>query len=114
MLAQPAVAAGTSGMNDAPGTRWPLICLALAAGVATAFQVGKFAPALPLMEGELELSRLAGGWLSSVFALVGAFGSVGVGLLAGRMSGARDHGGFGHLLGPGVLRRICSGCLRRG
>jgi predicted MFS family arabinose efflux permease len=92
-----------------PGARtdWGIVFLAIFAGIATSFQIGKFAPALPLMQGDLGLSLLASGWLSSLIAVIGAFGALFVGILIGRFSGlAGLAAGLIILTGGGVLGSI--------
>jgi len=68
-------------------TDWPLVLMILGAGMISAFQVGKAPPSLPLIRAEQGLSLVAGGWILSVFNLIGALG----GLLAGTAAGRLGH-----------------------
>ena len=70
-------------------TRWDIVGLALAAGYVVGFQVGKVPPALPMLEDELGLSRVAAGLVASSFYGVGAVLGVLGGLLADRLGPAR-------------------------
>ena len=66
-------------------TRWDIVGLALAAGYVVGFQVGKVPSALPMLEDELGLSRVAAGLVASSFYGVGAVLGVLGGLLADRL-----------------------------
>ena len=70
-------------------TRWDIVGLALAAGYVVGFQVGKVPPALPMLEDELGLSRVAAGLVASSFYGVGAVLGVLGGPLADRLGPAR-------------------------
>jgi len=67
-----------AGVN-ATRTAWPVIGLAVLAGVVTAVQLGKVPPALPALRAELELGLVTAGWVASMFSLCGAL----LGLVAG-------------------------------
>ena len=59
-------------------SRWDIVGLALIAGYIVGLQVGKVPPALPLLEDELGLPRVAAGLVASSFYGVGAvFGVLG-------------------------------------
>ena len=65
-------------------SNWPIILLAVAAGVITAMQVGKVLPALPIIAEDLELSRFMAGLVASMFFVFGAVIGVAVGGLVDR------------------------------
>jgi predicted MFS family arabinose efflux permease len=54
------------------------------AGVAAALQVGKAAIATPLLEADLGLDLLSIGWLTAVFAILGAVGGIPAGAVVSR------------------------------
>ncbi|MDC6171000.1 MFS transporter [Paucibacter sp. XJ19-41] len=70
---------------DAP-TRsdWRAVWLVVAAGVASAFQLGKVAIAAPQLQAELGLSLAMLGGLGATFAVLGALGGVAAGSLVAR------------------------------
>ncbi|MDE0045348.1 MAG: MFS transporter [bacterium] len=69
-------------------TRWDIVALALSAGYIVGMQVGKVPPALPMLQAELDLSRVIAGLVASSFYGIGAVFGVACGLLIDR-SGAR-------------------------
>ena len=70
-------------------TRWDIVGLALAAGYIVGLQVGKVPPALPMLQDELGLPRVAAGLVASSFYGIGAvFGVLG-GLLTDRLGPTR-------------------------
>ena len=42
-------------------TRWDIVAIAFAAGYMVGMQVGKVPPALPMLQAELDLSRVIAG-----------------------------------------------------
>jgi MFS family permease len=66
-------------------TRWPIVALAFAAGIAGAMQVGKVPPALTLIRNDLGLSLVAAGWVASLFNLIGATAGMLTGVVADRL-----------------------------
>ena len=52
------------------------------AGIATAFQVGKAPPVLPMLRTELNMSLFLAGWVLSAFNILGAFSSAATGAAA--------------------------------
>lgn len=77
-------------INDSPSdTRWALVALAVGAGVVTAFHIGKAPPALPLIRAELGLGPVMGGWVISVFSVIGATLALGAGSIADRVGHRR-------------------------
>lgn len=76
-------------MTSIERTRWPIVVLAFAAGIAAAMQVGKVPPALPSIRGELGLSLVATGWVASLFNAIGATAGALTGLVADRLGRRR-------------------------
>ena len=70
-------------------TRWGQVWLLVAAGVVVAWQVGKAPPALPLIRAELGLGLTAGGWVLSIFSVVGVTAGVVAGTVADRLGHRR-------------------------
>jgi MFS family permease len=66
-------------------TRWSIVALAFAAGIACAMQVGKVPPALPLIRAELGLSLVAAGWVASLFNAIGSAAGMLTGVVADRL-----------------------------
>lgn len=80
-----------------------MVLLILFAGSVGAAQLGKLPGALPAMRGDLGFGLVAAGWLISTIVLIGAVGSIGVGMIGDR---------FGHrrmLLSGAAL--VCAGSL---
>lgn len=69
-------------------TDWPAVWVVVAAGVASAFHLGKVAIVVPQLQAELGLSLGMVGGLGATFAVVGALGGVVAGALVARAS---DH-----------------------
>ena len=69
-------------MADTVRTRWGIIFLALAAGIISAFHLGKAPPALPLMRPELGLGLIAAGWVVTTFNFVAMCTGMVIGLFA--------------------------------
>ena len=74
-------------MSDSIKTRWPIVIVAVLAGVVGALQVGKAPPVLDLLDAEFDLSLSVAGWVLSTVALTGAC----IGLLAGGISDRVGH-----------------------
>lgn len=72
-----------AGAAPAP-TRWDVVLMALGAGVLAGFQVGKVPPALPVLRSALGFDLVTAGWLTSLYAAIGAVVAVAVGLLSDR------------------------------
>ncbi len=70
-------------------TRWDIVGLALAAGYIVGLQVGKVPPALPILQDELGMTRVAAGLVASSFYGIGAVLGVPGGLLADRLGPMR-------------------------
>ena len=51
-------------------TSWPLVIVAVIAGFVTAFNIGKIAPTLPLIQSDLGLSLAQSGWVVSSFSIL--------------------------------------------
>ena len=52
-------------------TRWGATAAVLAAGVVSAFQIGKLPASLPVLRDDLELGLVAAGWVISTISVVG-------------------------------------------
>jgi MFS family permease len=83
-------------MNDSPGakrsllaTPWPIVGLAIAAGIVGAFQVGKAAMALPALRADLDIGLVAAGWVLAIFNLIGVAAGMVIGALIGRWGDRR-------------------------
>jgi MFS family permease len=63
--------------------------MAVGAGVAAAFQVGKAPIALPMIRGEMALDLSQAAWILSIFALMGAAAGSGMGTLVTRLGSRR-------------------------
>ena len=61
----------------------------IASGVAASLHVGKVPPALPALREELALGLVAGGWVASIFNLIGATLGIASGLAADRLGARR-------------------------
>ncbi len=72
-------------MNAADKTRWGIVFLAVAAGIAGGLQVGKVPPALPALRDSLDLGLIAGGLVHSMFNAVSALLGIMAGITADRM-----------------------------
>ncbi|WP_417770021.1 MFS transporter [Stappia sp.] len=68
---------------------WSPILLVVAAGVASAIQVGKAPAVLSAIQADLGLSLAAVAWLMSAFAVTGALAGLPVGFLADRIGAKR-------------------------
>ena len=75
--------------RTAATTRWVVVGVMIASGVAASLHVGKVPPALPALRDELGLSLVAAGWVASIFNLVGATLGVASGLIADRIGARR-------------------------
>jgi MFS family permease len=83
-------------MNDSSGadrsllaTPWPIVGLAIAAGIVGAFQVGKAAMALPALRADLGIGLVAAGWVLAIFNLIGVAAGMMIGALIGRWGDRR-------------------------
>lgn len=72
-----------------PGTRWAVVLLLCAAGVAVAFQIGKAPAALPLVRADLGLGLVTAGWVISMFNVIGTLLGMVIGALADRLGHRR-------------------------
>jgi len=69
-------------------TRWDIVWLAVGAGIACAFQVGKMPVSIPLLRAELDMSLVGAGIAVSMFNLIACLIGLTAGALAD-MAGAR-------------------------
>ncbi len=70
-------------------TRWLVVSVMIASGVAAALHVGKVPPAIPELRDELGLGLVAAGWVASIFSLIGATLGIASGLAADRLGARR-------------------------
>lgn len=82
--------------EPAAATRWFVVSVMIASGIAAALHVGKVPPALPALRDELGLGLVAAGWVASIFSLIGATLGIASGLAADRLGARR-------VLGAGLL-----------
>src|SRR5947209_7473754 len=73
----------------AAATRWPVVSLAVAAGMVGACQIGKAAIALPALRADLGLGLAAAGWVLSIFNVIGVFAGMALGAVIGRWGDRR-------------------------
>ena len=60
-------------------TRWTIVTLAVVAGIAVGFAVGKVPPAMAIISADFGLGKVTAGWLASIFFAFGAGFGVGFG-----------------------------------
>lgn len=77
------------GPHDADATRWAAVAAVMAAGLAIALNVGKVPVALPAMRGELGLTLVQAGWVSSTLTTVSLTAAALVGMWLGRLGALR-------------------------
>lgn len=91
-------------------TQWAVVAAAVLGGIVAALHVGKVPPALPLIQTELGLDLVAGGFVVSVFNVLGMVLALVVGATADRLGRGRlVTGGFLCLLIGGVLGAFAEG-----
>src|SRR5882724_9602459 len=73
----------TTIADRSAATPWPVIALAVAAGMVGACQVGKAAVALPALRADLGMGLGAAGWVLSIFNLIGVFAGMALGAVIG-------------------------------
>lgn len=76
-------------MTASENTRWPVIAVVVLCAVVGASNVGKLAPALPDLRADLDMDLITGGWVASVFAIVGLVLGIASGLVGDRFGAAR-------------------------
>ena len=76
-------------MTEPVRTSWSAVFLAVGAGVAVAFQVGKAPIALPFIRNEIGLGLSAAAWILSIFALLGATAGASMGGIVTRLGARR-------------------------
>ena len=75
--------------EPAAATRWFVVGVMIASGVAASLHVGKVPPAIPELRDELGLGLVAAGWVASIFNLIGATLGIASGLAADRLGARR-------------------------
>ncbi len=94
----------SSSAAPSAGTQWPVVLVAVAAGIVVALHLGKVPPALPVLRQSLDLDMVQGGFLVSVFNLLGMVVAILVGAAADRL-------GRGRLVTAGFLALAAGGGL---
>lgn len=85
-------------------TDWGIVTLVVLAGTLGAMQIGKAAPALPLIREELGIGMITAGWVASVITLTGAITGIATGVIADRL-------GYRRVLMIGILALIVGSLL---
>ncbi|MPZ36978.1 MAG: MFS transporter [Rhizobiales bacterium] len=67
-------------------TRWGAVFVLVLAGVITAFQIGKAAIAVPVLQRELTLTLVAASWIVGAYGLIGAVAGLPAGILSSLLS----------------------------
>ena len=75
--------------QPATATRWVVVSVMIASGVAASLHVGKVPPAIPALRDELDLGLVVAGWVASIFNLIGATLGIASGLAADRLGARR-------------------------
>ena len=75
--------------EHAAATRWVVVSVMIASGVAASLHVGKVPPALPALREELDLGLVTAGWIASIFNLIGATLGIASGFAADRLGARR-------------------------
>lgn len=91
-------------------TLWPAVALVTLAGAMASAHVGKLPPSMPLIRAEMGFSLVAGGFLLSLFNVLGMVVAVLFGGLADRLGRARLVGaGFLCLMAGGAMGALAPG-----
>jgi cyanate permease len=69
---------------------WPVVALAILAGITAAAHVGKAPPALPLLRAELDLTIVQAGWVVSMIAAMAMASGMVAGIVADRIGHRRQ------------------------
>src|SRR3954468_7548046 len=72
-------------MTLADRTRWPVVLITVAGGIVAALHVGKIFPALPAIRSDLDLDLVQGGFVVSMFYVLGMALGLVVGVTADRL-----------------------------
>ena len=80
-----------TGQREKPrtSTRWTIVAIAVVAGIAVGFAVGKVPPAMAVISADVGLGKVTAGWLAAIFFAFGAGFGVLTGMVGGRI-GARN------------------------
>ena len=82
--------------DDQPTDRF-VVALAVAAGIAAGFQIGKVPPSIASIQASFDADLVTMGWIISVFNLVAVFFGIASGIVADRL-GSRNLVSFGVLV----------------
>ncbi|MBM3558126.1 MAG: MFS transporter, partial [Alphaproteobacteria bacterium] len=69
-------------MTPPSKTNWPLVALAVGAGMAASFQIGKVPPSLPVLREAFALDMVGAGWVASLFSGTAALFGIAAGAIA--------------------------------
>ncbi len=95
--------ANTAGPFSPAPTHWTVVALTIAAGVVTAFQLGKVAVALGDLRVDLGFGLVVAGWVISIFNLIGVAGGMPAASIVGRFGDLRSAVGGLVAIGIGSL-----------
>ena len=70
-------------------TRWSIVTVAVLAGILGGMQIGKVAPAIPVIRADLGLDLIGAGWVASLFTASGAVLGALIGASADRLGPRR-------------------------
>ena len=70
-------------------TRWSIVLLVVAGGVLATMQIGKAAPALPMIRDEFGIGMVTAGWVASIVTLTGAVIGFATGIVADAVGARR-------------------------
>ena len=94
--------------NTVERTRWWATVAVLAAGVVSAFQIGKLPASLPVLRDDLGLGLVVAGWVISTISVVGVLTGMASGWISDRI-GHRRTLLFGMaIMAVGTLAGACS------
>jgi MFS transporter, DHA1 family, inner membrane transport protein len=71
-------------MTTSDRTQWSIVLITVAGGIVAALHVGKISPALPAIRSDLGLSLVQGGFVVSMFYVLGMALALVVGVTADR------------------------------
>ncbi|MCG8428198.1 MAG: MFS transporter [Chromatiales bacterium] len=98
-------------MSQPAKTDWGIIAIAVAAGIAAGFQIGKVPPSLPILRESLGADLVSAGWIISVFNLLAALLGVASGLISDRLGSKRIAAGGILMLALGALSGSFAGSV---
>ncbi|WP_161973758.1 CynX/NimT family MFS transporter [Hwanghaeella grinnelliae] len=79
----------SASAETSAASRWDIVTVAMMVGILAGMQIGKVAPALPVLRTDLDLDLVTAGWVASLFTLAGACGGALIGASADRIGPRR-------------------------